>query len=204
MFWARVGHNAASDRKLRPPPAERERADHAAVIVQRLEDFQRPLQAFGGHRRLAASQGRFTKSERQRGNQRAIALRILKSAIVPRLGAEPLRLRKQHVTQTLGGGRRVLVVRLRLGQGQAALERTRSFVEIPAGRFQAAEVAERFHFGLAIAQLFGNAEGLPIPRMGLGVADAAFLMIAGADERADCLREIAALFGFERIDGGIV
>ena len=98
----------------------------------------------------------------------------------------------------------MLVVRLGLCQRQAALERARPFVEIAASRFQAAEVAERFHFGLAIAQLFGNAEGLPIPRMGLGVADAAFLVIAGADERADCLREIAALFGFERIDGGIV
>src|SRR5205814_10431418 len=66
------------------------------------------------------------------------------------------------------------------------------------------EMAECYLFDLAIAQLCGNAECLPIPRMGLGVTDAPLLVIAVADERADCLREIAALFGFERIDGGIV
>ena len=45
-------------------------------------------------------------------------------------------------------------------------------------------MTERFHFGLPVAELLGDAERLLIPGVGLGIADPLLLALAGAHEGA--------------------
>jgi len=82
----------------------------------------------------------------------------------------------------------MLVVRFGFRQRQAALEHAGAFVQIAARCFEPPQMAEGFHFRLTVAELLGNAEGLLIPRMRLGVANALFLALAGAHQGAHRLR----------------
>ena len=142
--------------------------------------------------------------KRQRFFTSRAALDVLETARKPGFGARPVRLCEQHVSQPLASTRGVLVIRLRFGESQTALERPRTLVEIAAGRLEPAEVTERFHLRLTVAELLGDAERLAVPGVRLRVADAALLVFARAHQRPHRLREVAALLRFERVHCGVV